>query len=36
MKLLLNYIYRDKSYLKYKDLIFKFLVRGVERASELS
>ena len=36
MKLLLNYIYRDKSYLKYKDFKPRLLIRGVERASELS
>ena len=35
MKILLNYIYSDKSYLKYNDFIARFLIRGVERASEL-
>ena len=36
IELLLNYIHRDKSYVKYKNFISKFLMRGVERASELS
>ena len=36
MKLLKNYIYRDKSYLKYKNFISRFLIEGVERASGLS
>ena len=35
-KLLLNYIYRDKSDLKYKDFTPRFLIEGVGRASELS
>ena len=36
MKLLLNFIYRDKSYSKCKDFIPRSLIRGVGRASGLS
>ena len=36
MELLSNYVYRDECYLKYKDFTPRFLIRSVERASELS
>ena len=36
MKLLSNYIYSDKSYLKYKNFTPRFLIERVERASGLS
>ena len=36
IKLLSNYIYRNKNYLKCKDFTPRFLIGGVERASELN
>ena len=36
IKLLLSFIYRNKSLIKYKLFIYRFLIKGLERSSELS